>query len=347
MTTKKLITLAAVAIVLGGAAYVSSNSKKLKTPSLTGKPVLQALDISEVQRIEVSTGDGQKNLMLESTDNGWVIKSLFDYPADIVKIRQNLLTLGGLKIGQIATGKKLEHALTLDLQNASGKSLATLRLGEMQMREPTGQMAMYGGGAYPSGRYVATESDTVYLVSETLDAFDGAPNRWTETQIAAVPRNEIITAEYKVGEETLKLEKKDGAWTLEGLDEKEELDPSKLHSIDSSLSYLNFNTIADPTLTDDQLGLTTGTIHTVTLTSGETYTAKIGNAIGADRYFKISASFSPTGTNETANAQTTAKVTAFNNNAGKWTYLIPTHSADAMTKRRADVVKAKEEPKEE
>jgi len=346
MTTKKLITLAAAAAVLGGLAVVSSNSKKLKTPSLTGKPVLKTLDLSEILRIEVSD-NGEKTLALESTGEGWVMKSLHDYPADIVKIRENLFALRDLKIGQVATGKKLDHALVVDLQGASGKSLATLRLGEKYMREATGQMAMYGGGAYPSGRYVATEGDTVYLVTETLDAFDGDPKRWTETQIASVPRNEIVTVEYTVGEETLKLEKKDGAWTLEGLGENEELDTAKLHSVDSALGYLNFSTIADPALTEEQIGMTTGTVYKVTLTSGEAYTAKIGDAVGGDRYFKVSASFTPAGTDEAADAQVTERVNAFNAKSGKWTYLIPAFSADNMTKRRADMVKAKEAPKEE
>ncbi|MCL2103895.1 MAG: DUF4340 domain-containing protein [Kiritimatiellaeota bacterium] len=342
MTTKKLITLAAAAAVLGGLAVVSSNSKKLKTPSLTGKPVLKTLDLSEILRIEVSD-NGEKTLALESTGEGWVMKSLYDYPADIVKIRENLLALSDLKIGQVATGKKLDHALVVDLQGASGKSLATLRLGEKYMREATGQMAMYGGGAYPSGRYVATEGDTVYLVTETLDAFDGDPKSWTETQIASVPRTGIVTAEYTVDGETLKMENKDGVWTLEGLGENEELDTFKLHSVNSTLGNINFNTIADPALTEEQTGMTTGVVFKVTLASGEAYTAKIGAAAGADRYFNLSASFTPTGTDEAADAQATERINAFNAKSGKWTYLIPAYSADNMTKRRADVVKAKEE----
>jgi len=348
MTTKKLITLAAAAAVLGGLAYVSSNRKQLKTPPQTGKPVLTALgDINAVQRIEVSD-NGQKPLTLEGTDAGWVLTSHFGYPADIVKIRENLLALKDLKIGQVATGKKLDHALVVDLQNASGKSLASLRLGEKHLREATGQMAMYGGGAYPDGRYVATESDAVYLVTETLDAFDGDPKRWADTQIASVPRTDIVTAEFTVGGEHLKLEKKDGAaWALEGLGEKEELDTAKLYAADSALSALNFSTIADPALSDEQLGMATGTVYKATLKTGEAYTAKIGSAVGGDRYLKISASFTPTGTNETENAQATARAEAFNAKAAKWTYLIPSYTADGMSKRRADVVKAKEEPKQE
>jgi len=361
MTTKKLITLAAAAAVLGGLAYISSNSKKLKTPSQVGKPVLKALDLSEVQRIEVSD-NGQKSLILAGTDAGWAVVSLFNYPADITKIREHLFALRDLKIGQVATGKALGDALVVDLQSASGKSLATLRLGDKHWREATGQMAMYGGGAYPDGRYVATESDAVYLVAETLDAFDGDPKRWVDTQLTSISAAHVVTAEYTVGGETLMLEKKDGAWTLEGLGEQEELDTSKMFGIDSALGFLHFSAIADPALTDDELGMTTGTVYKVTLQSGESYTATIGSAVGADRYFRISADFTPIANDvetmgDTAHLQQaqqdlhnklrTAAVEAFNAKAANWTYLIPSHSTNNMSKRRADIVKAKEAPQPE
>jgi hypothetical protein len=344
MTANKVTTLVVVAAVLGGLAYWSSNRGRIKTPSLAGKPVLKAVDLSQVGRIEVTT-NGKKNLILKGTDAGWTLESLFNYPADITKIRANLLSLTDLKIGQVARDKKMEHAILVDLQSAEGKSLAVLRLGEKRMREATGQMAMYGGGSFPDGRYVATEGDTVYLVKETLDAFDGDPKSWTETKIPSVTGSDITTAEFKVSNETLKLERKDGAWTLAGLGAKEEMDTSKLYSVDSALTALNFSSVADPKVTDEQAGFTTGVVYTATLKAGEAYTAKVGNVVGADRYFKVSATFTPTGTNATENAALKTKIEQFNAYAGKWTYLIPSSSADNFSKRRADVVKAKEEPK--
>jgi len=352
MTTKKLITLAAAAAVLGGLAYVSTNTRKLKTPALTGKPVLAALDISAVQRIEVSD-DGQKTLILESADSGWTVKTLFGYPADIVKIREHLLTLADLKIGQVAAAGQLGHARVVDLQNASGKSLATLRLGEKHLREATGQMAMYGGGAYPDGRYVATERDTVYLVAETLDAFDGDPKRWVDTQLTSIQGLQIATAEFTADGETLKLEKKDGAWALDGLGEQEELDTSKLFAVDNALGNLHFTSIADPALTDEQLGMVTGAVYKVTFSNGATYTATLGAASGSDRYFKISATFtSPEPDAEAAghlqqaqglqNKIQAAAIEVFNAKHANWVYLIPAHTAGNMTRCRADVVKAKE-----
>ena len=350
MTNKKLITLAVTAAVLGGLAYLSSSSKKVKTPSLVGKPVLSAIDLSEVQKLEIGA-DGAKKLVLESAEGGWVIKSLFGYPADIAKIRENLLKLKDLKIGHVATGKKLDKPSLVDLQNAAGKSLATLRLGEKHMRKPSGEMEQMGGGdGFPDGCYVsAAGSDSVYLVKETLDAFDGDPKSWTETQIASVPSADLTDIELSSGGQTVKMQKKDGAWTIDGLGPKEEFDTSKSYSVEGALNYLNFNAVADPALTEEQLGMATGSVFKATLKSGEIYTAKVGAAApgGTDRYFKISAAFTPAGTNAAENAAIEKKVKAFNDKAGKWTYAIPSYNAENLSKRRADLVKAKEEPKKE
>ena len=81
--------------------------------------------------------------------------------------------------------------------------------------------------------------------------------------------------------------------------------------------------------------------------SPQNHTAKIGSASGADRYFKVSAAFAPVGTNATENATLEKAVKDFNANAGKWTYLISSYSADSMSKSRKDLVKAKEEPKKD
>lgn len=349
MTNQKLISLTAVAAVLAGLAYVSNSSKKVKTPSLVGKPVLGSLDLSAVQKIEIGPSGGKK-VIVESTDSGWGIKTLFGYPADIAKIRENLLKLKDLTVGQVASGKKLDAPTLVDLQTAAGKSLATLRLGAQHMRQPTGEMSQFGGGAAPDGRYVsAAGADTVFLVKETLEAFGGDPKSWADTQIVTVPAADITAAELSGKGQTVKLTKKDGAWALEGLGPKEELDTSKSYGVESALSYLNFSTIADPALSDEQLGMATGAVFRVALKNGTSYTAKIGSAAegGADRYFKISAAFAPAGTNATENATLTKEAESFNAKAGKWTYVIPAYNAENMTKSRADLVKPKEEPKKE
>ena len=110
---------------------------------------------------------------------------------------------------------------------------------------------------------------------------------------------------------------------------------------------MNFSDVVDPKKTEAELGFATGAVYTATLKNGITYTAKVGNKIGSDSAFKVSAAFKPVGTNATENAACEKTVKDFNDNVGKWTYTISSYSAESMSKTRKDLVKAKEEPKKE
>ncbi|MBR4654897.1 MAG: DUF4340 domain-containing protein [Kiritimatiellae bacterium] len=343
MTTKNLAILGAAAVVLGGVAWFCNSGRTVRAPSIVGERILPSFDISDVARIEIG---GAKKVQLVADDKGWKIQSLYGYPADVTKIRENLLKLTELKVGQVANGKKLASPATVDIQNAAGKSLAALPLGETHNSKPKGQAAMYGGGGYPDGRYVEYKGKTV-LVKETLDAFDGDPKKWTDTRIASVTASDVTAVTYSQGKEVVKLARKDSKWELEGLGPKEELDTSKTYSLDSALSYLDFTDVADPKKTEADLGFATGAVYTVVLKNGESYTAKVGGKNGSDRWVRLSASFKAVGTNATENAASEKKVKEFNDKVSRWTYAVSSYSADNMSKKRADLVKAKEEPKKD
>ena len=343
MTNKNLVILAAAAAVLGGAAYFCNSGRKIKSSNINGKPVLEKFDASAVAKIEVG---GSKKLTLAASDNGWVIDSLFGYPADVTKIRENILKLSDLKVGQNARGRKIENGTKVDLKDAKGAVLASVTLGEQHMSKPRGQTAQFGGGGYPDGRYMKF-GDGVVLVKDALEAFDGDPKKWCEGRICSVPSADVKAVSYTKDGKTVNLTRKDSSWSLEGLGEKEELDTSKTYSLDSALSYLDFNNVADPKKPEAEFGFATGSVYTVSLKNGQSYTAKVGAASGADRFFKVSAAFSPVGTNATENATLEKAVKDFNAKTGKWTYLISSYSADSMSKSRKDLVKAKEEPKKD
>ena len=343
MTTKNLAILGAAAVVLGGAAWYCNSGRAVRAPSIVGEKILPSFDVADVARIEIG---GAKKVQLVADDKGWKLQSLYGYPADVTKIRENLLKLTELKVGQVANGKKLASPATVDIQNAAGKSLAALPLGETHTSKPKGQAAMYGGGGYPDGRYVEYKGKTV-LVKETLDAFDGDPKKWVDTRIASVSASDVKSVVFEQGKEKVSLTRKDSTWTLAGLGPKEELDTSKTYSLDSALSYLDFTDVADPKKSDAELGFTTGAVYAVTLKNGESYTAKVGGKNGSDRWVRLSATFKAVGTNATENAASEKKVKEFNEKVARWTYAVSSYSADNMSKKRADLVKAKEEPKKD
>ena len=339
---KKLLILVIAAAALLGAAYLLKGRSQ-KTPNLVGRKILAPFNVADVARVEIG---GAKSLALAAGEKGWTVDALHGYPADAAKIRDALLKLKDLKAGQPASGISNAAPTTVVLKDAGGKELAKLTMGEQHRSAPRGEMAQFGGGGYPDGRYVALDGTTV-VVNDALNEFDGDPKKWVNTKIGEITASDVTAVTYAKGKETVKLARKDGKWNLEGLGPKEELDSSKTYSLDSALSYLNFSDVVDPKKTEAELGFATGAVYTATLKNGITYTAKVGNKIGSDSAFKVSAVFKPVGTNATENAARAKTAKDFNDQAGKWTYTISSYSAESMSKTRKDLVKAKEEPKKE
>jgi len=317
MNNKSIIGLTIAAVALGGAAYFLNGNSKPSTPQLNGRQILPGLSVADVARIEI----GGK-LTLAAGEDGWKVESLHGYPADREKIAENLLKLAELKVGQVARGRKLGTETAVVLKDATGKTLADVKLGDAHNGKARGQMAMYGGGGYPDGRYVAYEGQTV-LVMDTLDAFGDDAKKWCNTRIASVSSADVKGVTYKGPEGECVFEKgTNGVWTLNGLGPKEELDTSKTYSLDSALSYLDFTGVVDPKLTEAELGFATGCVYTAVCKDGSntvTHVAHVGNvAKSGDRYFKL--------------------------DGNPWIYTISSYSAGNMMKKRADFVKAKAEP---
>ncbi len=348
MTSKKLVSLTITAVVLVGLAVLSSSRTKVNAPARTGLPVLDHLDLSAISAIEAELPGG-KQFSLTSTDSGWVVKSMFGYPADMVKIRKNLVTLQSLKIGQVVKGKKLKDPVFVDLQNAEGKSVAALCLGETHVKKASGEMASFGGGGYPDGRYlaVAGEEQEVVLVNETLEPFDGEIRNWVDTRVAVVPSSEIDSINLSRNGTGIKLLQTNGTWTVEGIASDEEFDTTKSYGVTSALGSLDFNAVADPALSEEALGMTTGMVYTAITKTGESYTVRVGKTVdnGTDRYLKIKASVSSSGTNSVENAAVKKRVDEFNDKTAKWTYVVSSYVVDNLSGQRSDFVKKKETTK--
>ena len=268
------------------------NEQAQKAPNLVGRKILAPFNVADVARVEIG---GAKSLALAAGEKGWTVDALHGYPADAAKIRDALLKLKDLKAGQPASGISNAAPTTVVLKDAGGKELAKLTMGEQHRSAPRGEMAQFGGGGYPDGRYVALDGTTV-VVNDALNEFDGDPKKWVNTKIGEITASDVTAVTYAKGKETVKLARKDGKWNLEGLGPKEELDSSKTYSLDSALSYLDFAGVVDPKKPEAELGFATGAVYTVTLKNGQSYTAKVGNATGSDRWVKLSAALSISGT---------------------------------------------------
>ncbi len=340
MKKSNLLALVVIAGVLAGLAAWTSKSRKPQQPQRVGKAVIPGLQVNDVRRIELSK-QGQ-TVSLADTGEGWVAASLYNYPADFSKIRENLLALRDLKVGDVQRGAKLDAADTtlVDLQDQTGRSLASLRLGAVR-NKPNSQF----GFDVPDGRSVAANTDdTVFLVKDSLSAFDPDVKAWINPEIVTVAVADIKAIDLAGPSGSFTLDRSSGTLTLPGLAADETFDSSKAYGVESALSYLRFADLVDPGLSDEQTGIATGHTFTVTTTAGEIYTARIGTTAPGrtDRYLRLAVTAQPVSTNDVERASVTQKAADLNANLSRWLYLVSSWSADNMTRDHASFIKPPE-----
>jgi hypothetical protein len=386
MKGKNLVVLLVVAAALIALAVLTSKEKPTQAAAAVGKKVLPDLAVNEIERI-VSVSGGA-TVTVARTETGWVLPAKFGYPADFKKVRDAVLKVQDLKVGQLvrlndALRAKLkmkpvgdkDGGTRLDLLGKQGRVVASLLLGATHERAADEASGPTRYGGYPDGRYLSPDGGaTVYLVAETLNELVGEQKEWLDTEIVSVNagdlREIVVTGE---GRAELRLARKDGdsKFELANVPEGKELDTSKTYSVESALSYLRFNDIADPASTNAAAGMAKPVTFQAETKKGEVYTARVGQspAGGSDRYLRIEVALKPAAPppapaadekkdDEAAKKQEEErkkqekerrdleeKVAALNKKFQGWTYLISSYSAESLTKTQDSLLKEKEKPK--
>jgi hypothetical protein len=342
MKTRQLLLLLAIAIVLLAAARWSGSRRRPGPPEDVGKPLLEGLDINAVAAVEIA--DDARTLRLAREGGTWCVTNAFGYPADYQKLRERLIALRDVRIGQVQHGMRLGTGgvTRVSLLDADGRPLARLLLGERR-RGGGGRPAGYG---FAEGRYVAREdTGMVCLVKESLDDWRPDPESWMDTQLLSVQADEIAAIEMRdPAGNVVRLDRGSGSLRLEDLDEtRETFDTSKSYGLETAFSYLRFTRVADPALSEEQTGISTGHQFKVALKNGETYTARIGISPpdSSDRYFKLAVELAPAETNDAARAAQEKRVAELARKVEPWTFLISSYSAENMTRSRSELVTPK------
>jgi hypothetical protein len=385
MKLKNLIVLLVVAAALVALAFLSSRKQMPQEPDAIGKPVLPDLAVNDVARIAVRSATARTSVALEK--DAWVVPDRYNYPADFSRIKDTLMKLADLKVGQVVRADEKQRAqlrLTMppkeggtneagtlvQLMGADGKELASLLVGGSHSRKASGPSAAYG--PYPDGSYVSPDGgQTVYLVSEVLDSIPAAPREWMDSEMVNVQASDVMRVTVAAtgrADVVLVRDEKSNQLSLTNLTDKEEMDTSKLYGVESCLSYLRFEDVADPTLTNEQLGMDAPSAVTVETRNGEIYTARIGakDEPTGHRYVAFAVMLKPqppvppvaadeTNAVKKAEAAEKAKQRAeqekktadLSARLSKWTYLCAAYKAEAMTPARDGLVKKKEEKKPE
>lgn len=288
MSARMLAVLVGLLVLLGGGAawYYRQDNRSTTVESL-GKPLLADLKAAQVATIEIQQPDG--TLTLARKGERWVIAERADFPADATKVRDFLLKLIELKIGQneplaatdrprlqLAETGKEGAATRLVLKAADGKLLGTLLVGKKYFKGATPDNADRVPG---DGRFVMlpTTTDRVFIVSDPLAQASAKTALWVQTDGIAVANPVMMEMRFHDGERW-RINKLDGnqGWKLDPLKPGEKAEQSKLSGAAYGLYELKISDVAAPGLSDADAGLDKAITVTAESQEGARYVLKLG-----------------------------------------------------------------------
>jgi Domain of unknown function (DUF4340) len=176
MSARRLLVLAAAALIVAGLAVWVSVASRPERPAPGGRPVvLQALaeSLDSVNEVRLARGDGAATT-LQRRDNGWFVAQR-NYPADPNKLRSLLISLSGLRTIEQKTSDPARYA-TLNVEDATGAQSHSVRI-DVVAGQRTWSLLL-GKPAEPNGSFVRIPGAAAALSVEPRIEADPQPARW-------------------------------------------------------------------------------------------------------------------------------------------------------------------------
>lgn len=394
----KTLAILVVILVLAIAITRLSSRHPVSAPSpMTGKTVLAELPVNSVAKIVFESTAGTSTTA--RVDDRWVSLDKYNYPVDFEKVRGFLTAMADVKVGQVirATADQLgamnllpptstnadTAGVLVTLKDKAGSDIATFIVGKKHYSAPqddSGSSMPAELGGFPDGRYVKS-GDNVYLIGDVLSTMPEQSADWLNTEILSVFSGDVTEVNVTGPDRqpvTLVRDTPEQEPKLRDLKANEEMDAGQAGSLFGAISYMKFEDIADPALTDAETGMENPIVYAAKTKQGMRYTIKLG-ALGGPgqkyRYVRASVEHEPVSetppmpetlapgdTNEAAVAEAKAaelatrkaaqdkladEAAALNKKLGNWTYMIRDFATASFIVQRDALAKQKEPAKDE
>jgi hypothetical protein len=297
MNARVAAILVVLLAVLGGGALLYQQQERARRPdnvATLGRTLfkeLKAADIAAIRIVEPSVSPNA-TLTLQRKEDRWVIAERADFPADLAKVREFVLKVIDLKVGQSEPlGEKDRARLNLDASgtkveflSADNKPLGALNVGRKYFKREVDNPDK----AIPDGRFVVLpgEERTAYLVGDPLTQATTRTADWIERSSFQVEKVKTLEVRYPGGE-TWRVERSgDNAdWKLVGARPGEKLDVTRANAATYSLQLLELADVAPKDAADT--GLDKPISVDATTLDGASYAIKVGRLAGDNYYVTL------------------------------------------------------------
>ena len=338
MNARVATILVVLLVVLGGGALVYQHQERGRRPEnvgTLGRALFKDLKVADIAAMTIQ--EPKAALTLQRKDERWVLAERGDFPADLAKVREFVLKVIGLKVGQSEPlGEKDRARLNLDasgtrveFKDAQGKALGAFVLGKKYFKREVDNPDK----AIPDGRFLALpdEAGTAYLVGDPLTQATARTSEWIERTSFQVEKIKTLEVRYPAGGGYRVERQADNAeWKLAGANPGEKLDISRANAASYSLSLLELADVAPKDAGDT--GLDQPVLINATTLAGAAYAIKVGKLAGENHYV----SFTATGLKPDAKDAERVKLLS------EHVLLVPKSKLEDTLKKRSELLEKKD-----
>ena len=341
MNARLAAILVVLLVVLGGGALLYQQQERARRPEnvgTLGRALFKELKAADIAAITIA--EPKATLTVQRKDERWVIAERGDFPADLSKVREFVLKVIGLKVGQSEPlGEKDRARLNLDASGtrveflgADGKPLGTLVAGKKHFKREVENPDK----AIPDGRFVVLpgEAGTAYLVADPLTQATARTSEWIDRASFQVENVKTLEVRYPEGGGYRIERPADNAeWKLVGAKPGEKLGIPKANAASYSLQLLELADVAPKDASDT--GLDKPIRIDATTLDGAAYAIRVGKLAGDNYYVTFTAS----GIKPDAKDAERVKLQS------QHVLLIPKSKLEDTLKQRADLLEKKDDKK--
>jgi hypothetical protein len=337
MNARLAAILVVLLAVLGGGALLFQQQERARRPEnvgALGRTLFKDLKAADIASIRIAQPKAALTVQLKG--ERWVIAERGDFPAELSRVREFVLKVIGLKVGQSEPlGEKDRARLNLDasgtrieFKDSADKSLGVLIVGRKYFKREVENPDK----AIPDGRFVAlpAEAGTAYLVGDPLTQASVKTAEWIDRTSFQVEKVKTLEVRYPDGAKYRIERPADNAdWKLAGARPGEKLDIPRANAASYSLQLLELADVAPKDAPDT--GLDKPIRVDATTLEGAAYAIKVGKLSGENYYVTFSAS----GVKPDAKDAERVKIQS------QHVLLIPKSKLEDTLRKRADLLEKK------
>ena len=341
MNARVATILVMLLAVLGGGELLYQQQELARRPEnvgTLGRTLFKDLKAADIVAIKIV--EPKATLTVQRKDERWVIAERDDFPADLAKVREFVLKVIGLKVGQSEPlGEKDRARLNLDASGtrveflgADGKPLGALVVGRKHFKREVENPEK----TIPDGRFIVLpdEAGTAYLVADPLAQATVKTAEWIDRSSFQVEKVKRLEVRYPGGGGWRIERAGDNAnWKLVGAKPGEKLDIPRANAASYSLQLLELADVAPKDATDT--GLDKPISVDATTLEGAAYAIKVGKLAGDNYHVTFTASRIKPDTKDAERVKIQSQ----------HVLLIPKSKLDDTLKQRADLLEKKETKK--